>query len=179
MTSTSFGSRLAEIALSHHLRHDHDRCVVIGGRRVCRRCLVLYPIAFAVMLVALGSISWPKSLDPVLLLILPVPAAIEYIAEQLRAVSYNARRQVLLTMLAAPALGTGLARHIVSPFETWFVVMVGLHGGACGVAHVIASSRRERAEQRSHVSEAEADPVLDGFASAEEFRSYLDARAAS
>ncbi len=140
---------------------------------------MLYPVAFAVMFLALGSISWPNNLDPVLLLILPVPVVIEYIAEQLRGVLYDARRQVLLTLLAAPALGTGLARHIVSPFETWFVVMVGLHGGTCGVAHVIASSRRERAEQRSRVSEAEADPVLDGFATAEEFLSYLDARAAS
>ena len=165
--------------MSHHLPHEHDRCVVIGRRHVCRRCLVLYPVAFAVMFLTLGSFGWPERLDPVLLLLLPVPVAMEYIAEQLGAVRYHARRQVLLTMIAAPALGTGLARHIVSPFETWFVVMVGVHGGACGVAHLIASSRTERAERHSRDREAEADPVLEGFASAEEFRKYLDARAAS
>lgn len=140
---------------------------------------MLYPVAFAVMFLTLGSIGWPERLDPVLLLLLPVPVAMEYIAEQLGAVRYHARRQVLLTMIAAPALGTGLARHIVSPFETWFVVMVGVHGGACGVAHLIASSRSERAEQQLRVAEAESDPVLDGFDSAEEFRNYLDDRAAS
>lgn len=131
------------------------------------------------MFLALGSFGWPKGLDPVLLLILPAPVAIEYIAEQVGGLRYVARRQVLLTMIAAPALGTGLARHIVSPFETWFVVMVGVHGGACGVAHLIASSRNERSQQRSRDSEAEADPVLEGFESAEDFRRYLDARAAS
>ena len=177
--STSFRSRLGEIALSHHLPHEHDRCVVIGNHRVCRRCVVLYPIAFAVMFLPLGSVGWPESFDPILLLILPVPVAIEYIAEQLGGLRYNARRQVLLTMVAAPALGTGLARHIVSPFETWFVVMVGVHGGACGVAHLIASARKERAEQRSRIFDAEADPVLEGFESAEEFRRYIDARPAS
>ena len=179
MTSTSFGSRLGEIALSHHLPHEHDRCVVIGRHRVCRRCIVLYPIAFAVMFLALGSVGWPQRLDPLLLLILPVPVAMEYIAEQLGAVRYDARRQLLLTMVAAPALGTGLARHITSPFATWFVVMVALHGGACGAAYFVSSSRKDRAEQRSRRSEAEADPVLTGFDSAEEFRNYLDARAES
>ena len=101
-TSTPVG----EFALSHHLPHEHDRCVVIGRRHVCRRCLVLYPVAFAVMFLTLGSIGWPERLDPVLLLLLPVPVAMEYIAEQLGAVRYHARRQVLLTMIAAPALGT-------------------------------------------------------------------------
>lgn len=165
--------------MSHHLPHERDRCVVVGRRHVCRRCLVLYPIALAVMFLALGSVGWPESLDPVLFLILPVPVAIEFIAEQLGGLRYDARRQVLLTMAAAPALGTGLARHIVSPFETWFVVMVGVHGGVCGVAHLIASSRTARAERQSRIAEAEADPVLEGFDSAEEFRRYLDARALS
>ena len=179
VTSIAFRSRLGNIALSHHLPHEHDRCVVIGTRHVCRRCLILYPVAFTVMFLALGSIGWPESLDPVLLLMLPAPVAIEYIAEQLGGLRYDARRQVLLTMVAAPALGTGLARHIVSPFGTWFMVMIGVHGGACGVAHLLASYRRERDEQQTRNSEAEADPVLDGFDSAEEFRSYLDARTAS
>ena len=179
VTSIAFRSRVGAVALSHHLPHEHDRCVVIGTRHVCRRCLILYPVAFTVMFLALGSIGWPESLDPVLLLMLPAPVAIEYVAEQLGGLRYDTRRQVLLTMVAAPALGTGLARHIVSPFGTWFMVMIGVHGGACGAAHLLASYRRERDEQQRRNSEAEADPVLDGFDSAEEFRSYLDARTAS
>ena len=53
------------------------------------------------------------------------------------------------------------------------------HSGACAVAHLLASYRKERAEQQTRSSDAEADPVHDGFDSAEEFRRYLDTRAAS
>ena len=31
--------------LSHHWPSGYDRCTVIAGRHVCRRCLVLYPVA--------------------------------------------------------------------------------------------------------------------------------------
>ncbi len=128
------------------------------------------------MFLTLGSIGWPQALDPVLLLLLPAPVAVEYIAEQLGPLAYNARRQQVLTALAAPALGTGLARHIVTPFPTWFVLMVGIHGGACVVAHMVASARREMAARETRLRTEEADPILDGFASADEFRRYLEAR---
>ena len=31
--------------LSHHWPPDYDRCAVVAGLHVCRRCLVLYPLA--------------------------------------------------------------------------------------------------------------------------------------
>jgi hypothetical protein len=175
----TFGSRLGAVALSHHLPHEHDRCVVIGRRHVCRRCLVLYPIAFAVMFVTLAGYGWSRSLDPVLFMVLPFAVAVEFVAEKLGLAQYVARRQIALTALAAPALGTGLARHIRSPFDGWFVAMVLGYGGACAVAHVVASSRETRMERAERVASEEADPVLDGFGSADEFRRYLDTRAAA
>ncbi len=171
--SPSFASRLGEIALSHHLPHEHDRCVAIAGRHVCRRCLVLYPLAFAVMFLALGGTTWPERLDPALLLGLPIPVTVEFVGEKLGLLRYRARRQVFLTAVAAPALGTGLAQHIVSPFPKWFVAMVLVHGGVCGLAHVLASSRTERAERAQRLKLEEADPILDGFADADAFRAYL------
>jgi hypothetical protein len=176
---SSFASRLGAVALSHHLPHEHDRCVLIGRRHVCRRCLVLYPIAFAVMFLTLAGFGWPKSLDPVLFVGLPLLVAAEFIAEKLGLARYVARRQIAFTALAAPALGTGLARHIRSPFDGWFVAMVLGYGGACALAHAVASSRESRADHAVRVSTEEADPVLDGFSSAEEFRRYLDSRAAA
>ncbi len=178
-TPASFGSRLGSVALSHHLPHEHDRCVVIGSRHVCRRCLVIYPIAFAVMFLALAGVGWPRSLDPVLFLGLPLPVAAEFIAEKLGFAAYVARRQIALTALAAPALGTGLARHIRSPFDGWFMTMVLVYGGTCALAHVVGSSRQDRFDRAQRVATEEADPVLDGFASAEDFRLYLNARSAS
>ncbi|HET6663331.1 MAG TPA: hypothetical protein VFG94_03700, partial [Acidimicrobiales bacterium] len=41
------------LSLSHHWPDEYDRCVTVGGRKVCRRCLVLYPTAL-VSAVVLG-----------------------------------------------------------------------------------------------------------------------------
>lgn len=169
---------MGEIALSHHLAHEHDRCVVIGARRVCRRCLVLYPLAFIVMSLALGGITWSEQFDPLLLLGLPIPVTLEFVGEKLGLLRYSVWRQVTLTAIAAPALGTGLAQHILSPFPKWFDVMVLGHGGVCALAHVLSSMRDDRAARAARLATEEADPVLDGFADADAFRSYLAATAA-
>lgn len=152
---------------------------MVGARPVCRRCLVLYPIAFAVMFLTLAGVGWSESLDPVLFLLLPFAVAAEFVAEKLGFIRYGARRQVVCTAIAAPALGTGFARHIQTPFDGWFVAMVLGYGGACALAHVAASWRETRRDRAARVAVEEADPVLGGFASAEEFRRYLDTRAAS
>ena len=174
----SLVSRMGDIALSHHLAHEHDRCVVIANRHVCRRCLVLYPVAFVVMFLALGGITWSEQLDPLLLLGLPLPVTMEFIGEKLGLLRYSARRQITLTAIAAPALGAGLAQHVLSPFPKWFVVMVLVHGGVCALAHVVSSSRQDRAARAARLSAEEADPVLDGFADADAFRNYLATTAA-
>ena len=176
---TSFRARLGSIALSHHLPHEHDRCVVVGSRRVCRRCLVLYPIAFATMFITLAGFGWSTSLDPVLFFVLPFPVAAEFVAEKLGTLRYSAQRQIVLSAIAAPALGTGLARHIRVPFDGWFVAMVLTFGGVCAIAHVVATSREARSTRAQRAAVEAADPVLEGFASAHEFRRYLDARTTS
>ena len=43
--------------LSHHWPSDYDRCAVVGGMHICRRCLVLYPVALVAGLVV-GIGSW-------------------------------------------------------------------------------------------------------------------------
>ena len=174
----SFVSRMGDIALSHHLAHEHDRCVVIANRHVCRRCLVLYPVAFVVMFLALGGITWSEQLDPLLLLGLPIPVTMEFVGEKLGLLRYSAPRQITLTLIAAPALGTGLAQHVLSPFPKWFDVMVLVHGGVCALAHVVSSSRQDRAARAARLATEEADPVLDGFADADAFRNYLATTAA-
>ena len=48
--------------LSHHFPEDYDRCAVVAGFHVCRRCLVLYPVALVTgVVISLGS-WWPDSL---------------------------------------------------------------------------------------------------------------------
>ena len=45
--------------LSHHHRENYDRCTVVAGRHVCRRCLWFYPVCFATTLLSLDGVHWP------------------------------------------------------------------------------------------------------------------------
>ena len=98
--------------LAHHYPDDYDRCVVIGRTHVCRRCIVLYPVAFAVMGLALADIRVPESLDHWLLVLLPAPAVTEFVLEHLGVVRYQPLRQTLLTIPMGVALGIGFARYL-------------------------------------------------------------------
>jgi hypothetical protein len=117
--------------LSHHHPTQYDRCLRIGGRYVCRRCAVLYPAAFAVAALSRAGWHWPASWDPVLLLVLPLPVTLEFVLERLGRARHRPARQIALTLLAAPALGRGLARYLAHPGDPYFWSMVLLFGGAC------------------------------------------------
>src|SRR5438270_6060583 len=93
--------------LSHHYPEDYDRCVRVGNRYICRRCLVLYPVAFLAMALALAGARWPKSLDSVLLVVLPLPAVAEFVLEHLGAIGYRPRFQAAVTVPLGVALGVG------------------------------------------------------------------------
>jgi hypothetical protein len=98
--------------LAHHYPDDYDRCVVIGRTHVCRRCIVLYPVAFVVMGLALAGVRWPASIDPWLLVLLPAPAMAEFVLEHAGVVRHRPLRQTLLTIPMAVALGVGFARYL-------------------------------------------------------------------
>lgn len=116
--------------LAHHWPQDYDRCVVVGGRHVCRRCLVLYPVALAVMLAVLAGVV-PSGPAVVALVLLPVPAVAEFVAEHLGLVRYSPRRQVAVTVPLAVALGIGFARYLERPGDPLFWAVVAGYGSAC------------------------------------------------
>jgi hypothetical protein len=121
----------AELLLSHHSPSQYDRCVRVGGRHVCRRCAVLYPLAFATMLASLLGWAWPASWDRSLLMLLPLPVTLELVLERFGAVRYRPWRQIALTVAAAPALGRGFARYLLHPADRLFWGMALLYGGTC------------------------------------------------
>lgn len=90
--------------LSHHWPDEHDRCVRVGDKLVCRRCLVLYPLSLVAALFA-GLVWWPEDADGWLLWLLPLPAVVEFVAEQLRLVRHSPRRLVAVTIPLAIACG--------------------------------------------------------------------------
>jgi hypothetical protein len=128
--------------LSHH-RHDHlERCVVIRGRHVCRRCIVLYPLALVTMV---GLLAADVAVGPALVALvwlLPLPTVVEWVLEHAGRIRYSPDRQVALTVLAAPALGIACAAHAREPFTLVATVPVGAYAAICLGAAAFAAARR-------------------------------------
>jgi hypothetical protein len=134
---------LTPLWLSHHFPEQYDRCVVVGSRHICRRCLALYPLAFAVMVFSLVG-PWPGSLDGWLLVLLPLPSVTEFALEHVDVVRYQPLRQVLLTIPLAVALGRGFAIYVEDPASRLFWGVVLVYGGVC-VAAAVYRARHGRA----------------------------------
>ncbi|MEM9520743.1 MAG: hypothetical protein AAGA37_15595 [Actinomycetota bacterium] len=112
---------------AHHWPDEYDRCVTIGDRHVCRRCLTLYPAAIVVGFSFVAGVSlWPASFDPWLIWALCLPATMDFVLEQTKVVTYSARRQVVTTALLAPALGRGFGYELnhTWSWEFWGPVLM-------------------------------------------------------
>ncbi len=112
--------------LAHHWPDEYDRCVRVGSSHVCRRCLWFYPVCFGTMLLSLAGLHWPVVADPWILWLTPLPVVAEWWAEHRDWIGYSARRQVVTSVLVAPAVGRGLARYVKHPGDPlfWSVVLV-------------------------------------------------------
>jgi len=116
--------------LAHHWPHRYERCTVIAGRHVCRRCIWFYSISFAVLALGyLGISPWPQAWDPAMVWVLSVPATVEFIGGELGRWSYDARRQVAVTTILALAVGRGFYRELSEPMNSIFwgpAILLGL-----------------------------------------------------
>lgn len=133
--------RRTALWLSHHWPEDYDRCARIGRSHVCRRCLWFWPVCLATTALALAGTRWSTSLDPWLLALLPVPVVAEWWGEHLHRLDYSASRQVVLTVVAAPAVGVGLARYLVTPGDGLFWTVVGVYAVVCLVPLLVGARR--------------------------------------
>jgi hypothetical protein len=106
--------------LAHHYPEDYDRCLWTGRNHVCRRCIVIWPVAFFVLGLALVGVRWPSNLDVALVILLPVPAVIEFVLEHLGVIEYHAVLQMWLTVPMAVALGIGFDRYLHRPTDPLF-----------------------------------------------------------
>lgn len=128
--------------LSHHWPDDYDRCVVVGRRHVCRRCLVLYPVAGVVMVAALAGGWGSGDLAGWLLVLLPLPAVADLCLEHLGVVEPSPPRLVAVTVPLAVGLGAGFARYVESPGDALFWGVVVAYTAVCLVAVAIGWRRR-------------------------------------
>lgn len=130
--------------LSHHWPDRYDRCAVVAGLHICRRCLVLYPLAMVTaVLVSLGD-WWPHGIDPWLLWLAPLPGVVEFVLDNLGHITYSGSRQVVLSAAGAVAAGVGYVRYLDDHTDplVWSVVLV--FGAVCLLAAVTAGLRPGR-----------------------------------
>jgi hypothetical protein len=130
--------------LSHHWPDGYDRCAVIRGRHVCRRCLVLYPVALVTgIVISIGS-WWPDDLNPVVLWLFPLPGVIEFVLDNLGRISYSPVRQMWLSAAGAVAAGVGYSMYLQSTFDGVVWAVVGVYTAIC-VAGVLVGHRQRAA----------------------------------
>ncbi len=132
---------IGPVLLAHHPPNQYDRCIRVGGVHVCRRCAVLYPLAFAAAVLSLRGLHWPASQDRTWLFLLPLPMTLEFVLERFGALRYRAGRQILVTVVGAPALGRGFARYLLAPRDPLFWRMVLLFGGSSLLALLLTRRR--------------------------------------
>lgn len=118
--------------LSHHYPDDYDRCVRVGRSHVCRRCIVLYPVSVAVLLAGLVAGSVAPTITAAALVVLPLPAIVEWTLEHRGRISYSPRRQIAVTVPLAVGLGAGFVRYFASRTDLLFWGIVVAYSAWCG-----------------------------------------------
>ncbi len=129
--------------LSHHWPEDYDRCVRLGRTHVCRRCLVLYPLALVVLVASLAGWWLPSWADTWVLVLLPLPAVIDFVAEHLGWVRPSPPRLVAVTVPLGVALGQGFALYVDQPTSPLFWGVVLGYSAVC-IAALLTGRRRSR-----------------------------------
>ncbi|MCU1351338.1 MAG: hypothetical protein JWM05_547 [Acidimicrobiales bacterium] len=128
--------------LSHHWPQDYDRCAVVAGRHVCRRCLAMYPVAaVAAVLAGLGW-WWPRALDAPAIWLLPLPAVADFVADNLGWLPYSGRRQLVLSAVGALGAGAGYHRYLQHPGDPLVWTVVATYCAVCLLAAVVHARTR-------------------------------------
>ncbi len=131
--------------LAHHWPDEYaERCVILGGRHVCRRCAALYPLGLLVAILSFaGAAPWPASFDPWPIWLLSIPATVAYCAEAIGLIRYSPRVQVGTTLLAAVAFGRALAFEFDERWSPEFWGPISVFGGIWFVFTMIGAVRKK------------------------------------
>lgn len=124
--------------LSHHWPEDYDRCVRIGRRHLCRRCLAFYPVWLVAVVAALAGLRWPVAWDSWILWLLPVPVVAEWWLEHLGVLGYSATRNVVTSVICAIGVGVAFSRYLLDPGDPLFWAGVVVFAVLCAVPLVIS-----------------------------------------
>jgi hypothetical protein len=139
--------------LSHHYPGQYDRCVVVGRRHLCRRCAVMYPFAVLVGVVALLGFELSSPWSQIALVVLPIPALVEFVGEHRGRWEYSTPRHTVVSALQGLGVGVGFVRYFHDYADPWFWGIGVLYSLIAGVA-ALTAPRDERlrpvGRDRSH-----------------------------
>lgn len=130
--------------LSHHREDEYNRTYVLGGVRVCARCLGTYPVLLACM-VGLFTLRAPLqwSWDVPVVLGLTLPALVDWAVGRFRPAGGSNLVRTLTGVLLGLALGRSLYIHVQRPLPTVLLAQAGLVT-AVAVPVILATYRRPR-----------------------------------
>ena len=102
--------------LSHHHEEEYNRTYLLGGVRVCARCLGTYPVLLAVMM-GLFAVRAPRAWpwDVPMVLALTLPALVDWAVGRFRPASGSNAVRTLTGVLLGVALGRSLHVHVQRP----------------------------------------------------------------
>ena len=127
---------------SHHIPEEYDHCVRFGPLPVCARCLGIYPIAFALLLLQLGGHLDLSALDPWGVLVLPLPAVVEFLLEQWKLYAGSNLARIATGLPLGVALSRLFVRYLHHPTDPFFWGVVAVYGGLCGLSAAFALRKR-------------------------------------
>ena len=127
--------------LSHQHPEEYNRTYVLGGVRVCARCLGTYPVLL-VVLVALFKLRAPLAWrgDVPLVLGLTLPALVDWAVGRFRPTGGSNAVRTLTGVLLGMALGRSLFIHLQRPLPPvllWQAALVA----AVALPVLLATSR--------------------------------------
>lgn len=129
--------------LSHHYPGQYDRCVVVGRRHLCRRCVVMYPAAVLVGVLALLGLELSSPWSQIALVVLPIPALVEFVGEHRGRWQYSSSRHTVVSALQGLGVGVGFVRYFHDYADPWFWGIGILYSSIAGVA-ALTAPRDER-----------------------------------
>lgn len=134
---------------SHHVEEDLDHCVRLplpAGRSlpVCARCLGIYPLAIALFIAQvlrppLVELAWT---DPWLILVFPLPAVAEFLAEQRKLIRGSNLLRIGTGIPLGIAMSRMFVRYVENPLDPLFWGVVVAYGGVCGLVAALALRKR-------------------------------------
>ncbi len=128
--------------LSHHHPPEYHRTVVLGGVRVCARCLGTYPtmaVVIAVQLAVRAPLAW--AFDGPWAIALLLPALVDWSVGRFRPASGSNARRAATGVALGLALGRTLYIHLQRPLPLWLLVQA-IVVTAVAVPVILVSYRR-------------------------------------